>query len=46
MKTGVAIGERELGLMGLVARERFSQFTDEEVHDLFEYLSARARELP
>lgn len=46
MKTGVPIGERELGLMGLVARVRFSQLTDDEVHDLYQYLSARARERP
>lgn len=46
METGVAIGERELGLMGLVARERFSQLDDDEVHDLYQYLSARSRERP
>ncbi|MGE0031691.1 MAG: c-type cytochrome [Steroidobacteraceae bacterium] len=46
MRTGVPIGERDLGLMGLVARERFSQLNDDEVHDLYQYLSARARERP
>jgi mono/diheme cytochrome c family protein len=46
MRTGAPIGERELGLMGLVARERFSQLNDDEVHDLYGYLSARTRERP
>lgn len=46
MRTGVPIGERELGLMGLVARERFSQLNAGEVHDLYQYLLARARERP
>jgi len=46
MRTGVPIGERELGLMGLVARERFSQLNDGEVRDLYQYLSARARQRP
>jgi len=44
MRTGVPIGERELGLMGLVARIRFSQMADDEVRDLYDYLSERARE--
>jgi len=42
MKTGVALGGRELGLMALVARERFSLLTQSEVGDLHRYLRARA----
>ena len=39
MRTGKAIGERELPMMSGVARERFVHFTDEEVHDLYTFLS-------
>ena len=38
MKTGIAIGEREVGLMSMVARSRFAHFTDEEVGDLYHFL--------
>jgi len=46
MKTGMPLGDRKLDLMALVARERFSNFTDDEVHALYKYLVARAKELP
>jgi len=39
MRTGKAIGERELPMMSGVARGRFAHFTDEEVHDLYAFLS-------
>lgn len=41
MRTGIARGDRELGLMSAVARSRFSQLTDDEVDDLHAYLKAR-----
>jgi cytochrome c553 len=44
MATGVPAGSQTLGLMGEVARERFSHFTKDEVDALYNYLSARARE--
>jgi mono/diheme cytochrome c family protein len=38
MRTGKALGNRELELMSATARARFSNFTDVEVHALFTYL--------
>lgn len=38
MKTGTAIGDRELGLMGEVARGRFTHFTDRERQAVHAYL--------
>lgn len=42
MQTGVATGERELGLMTIVSRGRFSHFTDLEIRALYAFLRARA----
>jgi mono/diheme cytochrome c family protein len=42
MRTGVALGERELGLMSEAARGRFTHFTDEEIEALYAYLLSRA----
>jgi cytochrome c553 len=42
MRTGIARGDRELGLMSEVARDRFSQLTEGEVVELHAYLKARA----
>ena len=42
MRTGKALGDRELTLMSQVARSRFSRFTDAEVDALYDYLIARA----
>jgi mono/diheme cytochrome c family protein len=42
MRTGKAIGERELPMMSGVARGRFVHFTDEEVQDLYSFLSDMA----
>lgn len=39
MKTGLALGERELDMMSSVARSRFAYFTDQEVSDLYAFLS-------
>lgn len=39
MRTGKALGERELPMMSGVARGRFVHFTDAEVHDLYGFLS-------
>lgn len=40
MRTGIAIGDRHLGLMTMVAVDRFSHFTDEEVTQLHDYLKS------
>lgn len=42
LRTGAPIGGRRLGLMGEVARSRFSHFTDREIDTIFDYLQARA----
>lgn len=42
MRTGKALGNRELPLMTQVARERFSHFTDQELRDLYVFLIAAA----
>jgi mono/diheme cytochrome c family protein len=44
MKTGIAVGERQLGLMSEVAKIRFARMHDEEVTSLYDYLAARARD--
>lgn len=41
MRTGKALGDRELGLMGDVARSRFVRFTDEEITALHGYLHSQ-----
>ena len=42
MADGTAIdGERDLGLMAMVARGRFSNFTEDEVDALFAFLRDR-----
>lgn len=38
MRTGIAIGDRELEMMSPVARSRFAFFTDQEVTDLYAFL--------
>jgi mono/diheme cytochrome c family protein len=38
MRTGKAIGERELPMMSGVARGRFAHFTDQEVRDVYAFL--------
>jgi mono/diheme cytochrome c family protein len=42
MRTGKALGDRELPMMSPVARGRFSHFTDQEVRDLYTFLIAAA----
>lgn len=46
LTTGEALGGRDIGLMGVMATERFSQFTDTERMALIDYLLARAAALP
>lgn len=41
MRTGKALGNRELPLMSSVARQRFSHFTDPELRELYAFLIAR-----
>ena len=38
-KTGIALGNREVGLMSLMGRNRFSLFTDAELESIYDYLS-------
>jgi mono/diheme cytochrome c family protein len=45
MRTGKAMGGRDLGLMSEVARNDFSHFTDAELDALHSYLKARAERL-
>ena len=42
IKTGVGVGDRDLGMMSEVARERFSLFSDEEIDLLYRFLLHRA----
>lgn len=42
MQTGVALGERAVGLMSEVARSRFRYLTDAEIHALHTFLQRRA----
>lgn len=39
MREGIAIGNRELRMMSPVARGRFAHFTDQELEDLYAFLS-------
>jgi mono/diheme cytochrome c family protein len=38
MREGIGLGDRELGMMGAVARDRFAHFTDGEIDALHTYL--------
>jgi cytochrome c553 len=42
MRTGAAVGNRELPSMSAIARQRFANFSDDEISALYDYLSARA----
>ncbi len=44
MKTGKAIGDRELELMSMIARDRFVHFTEQELDDLYGFLRHLAGE--
>jgi mono/diheme cytochrome c family protein len=46
LKTGVAAGGRDVGMMSAVARKRFSHLTDDEVESIRLYLVARANAPP
>ena len=43
MRTGVALGERKLGVMSGWALKNLSQLTDEEIAALYSYLHALAQ---
>lgn len=43
MRTGIATGGRQVGLMSQAARNRFSHLADAEVDAIYDYLAARAR---
>ena len=43
MRSGAGAGNRDLGLMSRVAKDRFSSFTDEEISQLHAYLVERAQ---
>jgi mono/diheme cytochrome c family protein len=45
MRTGKAVGNRELPMMSAVARVRISKLTDAELNALYDYLAARGRKL-
>jgi hypothetical protein len=42
LRTGVAAGDRKLGLMSQIAPERFNALSHEEIAALHDYLRARA----
>ena len=42
MTTGIALGDRELDMMSRVARSRFAYFTEQEISDLYAFLSDMA----
>jgi cytochrome c1 len=44
MRSGKAAGNRELRLMSGVARGRYAHWTDQEVDDLYAFLSAMGQE--
>lgn len=46
MRTGAPPGDRDLGLMGEVARGRYSQFTDTELDAVYAYLKQVAETRP
>ncbi len=46
MREGLALGDREVGLMSEVARGRFRHYTDEEIDALYAYLSTFRRPAP
>jgi cytochrome c553 len=45
MRTGKAAGGREVGVMSQAARQHFSNFTNDEIDAIYDYLSARGRAL-
>ncbi|HEY6661807.1 MAG TPA: cytochrome c [Sphingomicrobium sp.] len=46
LRTGVAPGKKDIGLMGRVAKSDFKYLTDEEIAEIHAYLSERARRMP
>ena len=46
LRTGVAPGGKDIGLMGRIARSDFKYLTDEEIAAIHAYLAERARRMP
>jgi mono/diheme cytochrome c family protein len=46
LRTGIAPGNKDIGLMGRVAKDDFKYLTDEEIAAIHAYLVERARRLP
>ena len=46
LRTGVAPGNKDIGMMGRVAKRDFKYLTDEEIADIHAYLAERARRMP
>ena len=46
MRTGIAVGDREVGLMTEVARGRFRHLQDDEIAAVHGYLQAVAAAVP
>jgi mono/diheme cytochrome c family protein len=46
LRTGVAPGNKDIGLMGRVAKDDFKYLTDEEIAAIHAYLVERARRMP
>ncbi|GAB2686521.1 hypothetical protein GCM10027170_17190 [Aliiglaciecola aliphaticivorans] len=46
MRTGKALGNRDLKLMGGVARFRYAKFTDSEINAIYHYLVKLAERDP
>lgn len=40
MRTGKGAGDRELGLMSIVARKHFTHFTDQDIDDIYAFFGA------
>jgi mono/diheme cytochrome c family protein len=43
MRTGIAVGNRKLGLMSQVARSRFAYFSDDEIAAVYAFLRSRPK---
>ena len=46
LRTGVAPGGKDIGMMGRVAKSDFKYLTDEEIAEIHAYLAERARRMP
>ncbi len=46
LRTGVAPGGKDIGMMGRIAKSDFKHLTDQEIADIHAYLVERARRMP